>query len=62
MTRRTNCETFGCPRLAAGHRYCSQCRTMRKRAKDAGKDPDAMSWRQLEAGFWNVREKACAAS
>jgi hypothetical protein len=52
------CATIGCVGRAVDHAYCPPCRYMRKRARAAGIAPDARTWRQLNAKFWNQREKA----
>lgn len=52
------CATLGCIGRAVDHAHCAACRAMRKRAKASGIDPDARTWKQLDALFWNQREKA----
>lgn len=54
------CATIGCTAPAKDHAHCAACRFMRSRARREGKDPDALSWRQLDAAYWNRREKASA--
>ena len=52
------CATLGCIARSVDHAHCAACRAMRKRAWDAGIDPDLWSWRQLDAAFWNTKEKS----
>lgn len=51
------CQTPGCG-MTCQRTYCTPCRFMRARARKAGKDPDALGWRQMDAAYWNRREKA----
>lgn len=61
---RRGCKTTGCekPSPVGKHgsngAYCKGCRVMRKRAVEAGKNPDVMTWHELNTEFWDMREKS----
>lgn len=40
-------------------RHCGPCKTMRRRAREDGRDPEGMGWAQL-SGYWIHYEKEAA--